>query len=155
MIQSTKSLSNVSTNQSKLAQTDIQIETKLSYNQLDWKKQRWIDISIELCTRNKSKIAKECSLRYGDAPITWRKNYYDWNRRLGFEDFWIEFYTKEKDKELRLHTTDRAISLVQNERDLSKVTELYKTVNPSSKETTQPSQTTNIFLDQIKNTYGI
>lgn len=139
----------------EMTKSGAQKDTQITYEKLDWRKQRWIDISLELGTRMKTKIASACAERYGASEVTWRRDFYEWNRRLKFEEFWLDYYTKRRDRELKLSTSDQAQRLVEKERDLSKVTELYKAINP--KDTTQqaPTVQVNNFIKNEKDTYGI
>ena len=93
MIQSTKSLSNVSTNQGKLAQTEIQTETK----EIDWNKDQiarlWIETSLRLRTVERPEIIKMVSEAMGKTSNAVRIWYYRHLTPYGFEQYWMDKYT--------------------------------------------------------------
>lgn len=133
-----------------------QKSTKLQYSRLDWQKQRWIDVSLLLKTRNKSIISAKCAELYGGTESTWRTYFYRWDNRKEFEEFWLDLYLRTQTRELKLATHDRAIELVEKERDLAKVTNLLEVVSNENKgaQTTVAVQFNNI-VNKEKEEFGI
>lgn len=152
MIQSTKSLSNVSTNHNN----PVQSEHDRAIQKVDWSKDQiarlWVETSIKLRELNKSTIMKELAVALNRKPSAISAWYYRHMAQSDFDQYWMDKFTAYHRMRLAPKGYAKLNELVDKERDISKVVEAIQQAEGKEQ---APTVQINNFVKNEKNTYGI
>lgn len=152
MIQSTKSLSNVSTNQDKLAQTEQLEATK----KIDWNRDQvarlWIETSLRVRTLEKPELIIQVADAMGKSTSAIKTWYYRHLLPYGFEQYWMDKYTAHYRMRIAPKGYSKLHDMIDKERDISKVIEAIDKAEGTQQ---APTVQINNFMKTEKNTYGI